>query len=305
MVESTRSIDIVATIIMAIAIIFAVGPFYLVITTASSSFEATLRGIPLVPGNAFLDNLTYVLTQTLIPRQIFNSLVVALIVTAGKGLVSFISAFALVYFDMRGKAVIFAVIVATLMLPLEMRIVPSYAVAANLFSPFQSILDAIGVTGLIEATTGFRPAIEINILNSYLGIALPLVATATGTFLFRQFFLSIPRELAQAARIDGAGPFRFMVDILAPLSVAPLGALSVIMFLGAWNQYLWPLMVTTDPGLQTAVIGLAQFDSAMTAGQAPLYHTMMTATLLVIIPPLLVIALMQRLIMRGLALGEK
>lgn len=305
MVENTRSIDIVATIILAIAILMAVGPFYLVITTASSTFEATLRGIPLVPGNAFLDNLAYVFTETLIPRQIVNSLIVALIVTAGKALVSFISAFALVYFDVRGRAVIFGVIVATLMLPLEMRIVPSYAVASNLFSPFQSILDAIGVTGLIEKLTGWRPAVEINILNSYVGIALPLVATATGTFLFRQFFLSIPRELAQAARIDGAGPFRFMIDILAPLSVAPLGALSVIMFLGAWNQYLWPLMVTTDPNLQTAVIGIAQFDSGLLAGQAPLYHTMMAATLLVIIPPLLIIAFMQRLIVRGLVLGEK
>ncbi|MBO0662464.1 ABC transporter permease subunit [Jiella sp. MQZ9-1] len=305
MIETTRSIDRAATIVLAIGILFALGPFYLVVTTATSTFATVVQGMPLRPGTALFANLHHVLFQTDIPQQVINSMIIAVLVTSGKAIVSVLSAFAIVYFDLKGKTVIFGMILATMMMPIEVRIVSTYAVASNVFTPFQDLIDITGVNDLIEMLTGMRLSLEVNLLNTYVGMALPLIATATGTFLFRQFFQSIPRELSQAARMDGAGPVRFLIDILLPLSKAPLGALTVIMFESAWNQLIWPLMIATDPRMEPAVVGLTEFQTAFNSGQSPEYQYMMAAALLVIIPPLIVIALLQRLIVRGLVIGEK
>jgi sn-glycerol 3-phosphate transport system permease protein len=164
----------------------------------------------------------------------------------GKITLACITAFGIVFFNSPRRMVIFWLIFITLMLPLEVRIVPTYAVAANALSPFQKILDWTGLSWLIEMAVGVRGGLEWNLLNSYTGLILPLVATATGTFLYRQFFLTIPDELVEAARMDGAGPLRFLWDILIPLSRTNIAALATIMFVYAWNQYLWPLLVITD-----------------------------------------------------------
>jgi sn-glycerol 3-phosphate transport system permease protein len=219
------------------------------------------------------------------------------------------TAFGLVFFDHRLKMPIFWAIFITLMLPLEVRIVPTYAVAANALWPFQGIIDVLGITDLYERLTGIRIAMEWNLLNSFTGLVLPLVATATGTFLYRQFFMTIPDELFEASRMDGASPMRFFREILIPLSTTNMVALFTIMFLYAWNQYLWPLLITTDRAhFGTAVMALrslipTQGDS--TGGGTPDWNVAMAGCLIVITPPLIVVAAMQRYFIRGLIASDK
>ena len=194
------------------------------------------------------------------------------------------------------------------MLPLEVRIVPTYAVAANALQPFQVIADWTGISWVINRLTGIELALNWNLLNSYTGLILPLIATATGTFLYRQFFLTIPDELVEAARMDGAGPLRFLRDILIPLSYTNMAALATIMFVYAWNQYLWPLLVITDRtnyGLVVVELGDLVPDQFSTGGGTPTWHLAMAATLMVMIPPILIVILMQRWFVRGLINTDK
>jgi sn-glycerol 3-phosphate transport system permease protein len=189
------------------------------------------------------------------------------------------------------------------MLPLEVRIVPTYAVAANVLTPYQSILDITGITWLVQTVTGFQISLDYSLLNSYPGLILPLVATATGTFLYRQFFLTVPDELTEAARMDGAGPMRFFFDILLPLSRTNMAALFTIMFLWAWNQYMWPLLATTEVSHTPAVVGLKGLIPNI--GGIPEWNIAMAGTLIVMAPPLLIVILMQRWFVRGLIATEK
>ena len=203
---------------------------------------------------------------------------------------------------------IFLAIFITLMLPLEVRIVPTYAVAANALSPFQTIMDWTGLSWLMNTLSGIEVALEWNLLNSYTGLILPLVATATGTFLYRQFFLTIPDELVEAARMDGAGPLRFLWDVLIPLSKTNIAALATIMFVYAWNQYLWPLLVITDrANYGVVVVQLSDLvpDQLTTGGGTPTWHLAMAATLVVMLPPIAVVILMQRWFVRGLINTDK
>ena len=165
------------------------------------------------------------------------------------------------------------------------------------------MLDATGATGLLERLTGVRVALHWRMLNSYAGLILPLVATATGTFLYRQFFLTIPDELAEATRMDGAGPVRFLLDVVLPLSRNNAAALATIMFVYTWNQYLWPLLVTTDPDRATVMVQLARM---VPAGDGlPEWHVLMAAALIAMLPPLLVVVGTQRWFVRGLVATEK
>lgn len=302
MTEKSRSLDLVATLMLILGIIAAVGPFWFVFVTASQSFEETLKGLSFLPGDQLFTNIAWVFQETLIPRQLLNSVIVALMVTFGKSIVAFFSAFALVYFNLRGKNLIFALIIATLMLPLEMRIVPTYTVAANVFSPVNAILDVTGINGLLIRHYGHGIDLEVGILDTHIGMALPLIATATGTFLFRQFFQTLPPAIVEAAQLLGAGPIAFLWHILLPMSRGPFIALGVMMFLGAWNQYLWPLIVTTDPNMRPVAIGLAQL-SAVTGAQTTEYNHVMAAALLVVVPPLIVIASLQRYLVKGLVVS--
>jgi sn-glycerol 3-phosphate transport system permease protein len=207
-------------------------------------------------------------------RLLLNSAIVALAVASGKIVISLLSAFAIAYFDFRGKQVVFWMIFVTLMLPIPVRIVSTYQV--------------ISVLGWVD---------------TYWGLTVPLMASATGTFLFRQFFLTIPDSLAEAAQLDGAGPMRFLWSILLPLSKANIAALFVILFVYGWNEYLWPLMVTNSPDMRTAVIGI---DSLVPrTSQLPEWNVTMAAAVMTLLPPVAVIVILQRWFVRGLIETEK
>ena len=233
--------------------------------------------MPLWPGDQFFNNYREALTSGInapVATMLFNSLMMALGIAFGKISISLLSAFAIVYFNFPGRRVFFWLIFLTLMLPVEVRIVPTYEVVA-----------------------GF------GMLNSYSGLIFPLIASATATFLFRQFFMTVPDELAEAARVDGAGPMRFFWDILLPMSRTNIAALFVILFIYGWNQYLWPLLITTDPSMNTIVMGIKQmFPSGDDLANWPV---IMATSILAMLPPVVVVISMQRLFIRGLVDSEK
>ena len=304
MVERTPLFDVVSQIVLFLGLLTALAPFAIVAIAATHDIRTVnLVPMPLVPGRHFLDNLAEAWARADLGHKIVNSIVFAAGVALGKVVIAGLSAFSLVFFRYRGRVLIFWLIFVTLMLPLEVRIVPTYAVAANVLSPYQTILDLTGISWLVEQATGTRIALKWGLLNTYTGLILPLIATATGTFLYRQFFLTVPDELTEAARMDGAGALRFFIDILLPLSRNNMAALGTIMFLWAWNQYLWPLLITTDQSHATAVTELKQL--IPNVGGAPEWHIAMAGTLIVMLPPLIVVVLMQRWFVRGLIATEK
>ena len=205
---------------------------------------------------------------------LINSMVMALGVAIGKILISILAAFAIVYFRFPLRKTFFWAIFVTLMLPVEVRIVPTYGVVASL-----------------------------GMLDSYSGLIIPLIASATATFLFRQFFLSVPDELAEAARVDGASPMRFFWDILLPMSRTSIAALFVIQFIYGWNQYLWPLLITTKTSFYTVVMTVSR--QASVVDTVPDWNLLMAMALLAMLPPVLVVVFMQRQFVRGLVETEK
>jgi sn-glycerol 3-phosphate transport system permease protein len=257
-------------------------PLYMTFVASSLSAEQVLQvPMPLVPGGHLIENYTQVLlhgsemgSSAPVWRMMLNSLVMALVIPIGKISISLISAFAIVYFRFPLRAFFFWMIFITLMLPVEVRIMPTYKVVSDL--------------GMID---------------TYAGLTVPLIASATATFLFRQFFLTIPDELAEAARIDGAGPLRFFWDIVLPLSRTNIAALFVILFIYGWNQYLWPLLVTTREDMYTAVIGIKRM---ITGGDAATeWNLVMATAILAMLPPALVVIVMQKWFIKGLVDTEK
>ena len=253
-------------------------PIYLAFVASTvTQLDIVRPPMPLVPGGHFVDNYRSALLSGVnapVWRMLMNTMIMALGITIGKISISIISAYAIVYFRFPFRLVFFWLIFVTLMLPVEVRIVPTYEVVAN-----------------------------FGMLNSYSGLILPLIASATATFLFRQLFLTIPDELAEAARIDGAGPIRFFIDILLPMSRTNIAALFVILFIYGWNQYLWPLLITTDPEMNTVVMGIKQmFPSGDDLADWPV---IMATSILAMMPPVLVVVLMQNLFVKGLIEQEK
>ena len=206
--------------------------------------------------------------------MMWNSTIMSLGIVAGKIAISIISAYAIVYFRFPLRMFFFWIIFMTLMLPVEVRILPTFKVVADL-----------------------------GLLNSYTGLVLPLIASATATFLFRQFFLTVPDELAEAARVDGAGPIRFFVDVLLPLSRTNIAALFVILFIYGWNQYLWPLLITTDKEMTTIVMGTAKMLTVM--DEIPDWNITMATATMALLPPIVVVVVMQRQFVKGLLETEK
>jgi len=232
--------------------------------------------LPIWPGTSFLQNLKTVLVDGLaatggqpIWQMLLNSFLMAILIATGKITLALFSAFALVYFRFPYKGLVFALIFATMMLPVEVRIVPTFQVIAS-----------------------------FGWLNSFAGLSLPLMASATATFLFRQFFKTIPKELVDAAILDGAGPLRFFFDILLPLSKTQIAALFIILFIYGWNQYLWPLVITTDNSMATIVMGIRYL--AGVADQVPQWHYIMTVALIALFVPSLLVITMQRWFEKGL-----
>jgi sn-glycerol 3-phosphate transport system permease protein len=297
MIERTPILNALTHLIMLLGVAVAVLPIAVVFIASTHDLPTVNRvPMPLWPGEHLVENYVKVWQKADFGAKMINSLIVAIGVTAGKIIIAALSAFAIVYFKYKLRMVFFWLIFITLMLPLEVRIVPTYAVAADALSPFRTVFGWFGLPLLVP---------EVNLLNTYTGLILPLVATATGTFLYRQFFMTIPDELAEAAKMDGAGPLRFFLEVLIPLSKTNMAALATIMFVYAWNQYLWPLLVVTDQDMATATMQLKKIVPGPLFGQPPIWNEAMAATLLVMIPPLLVVIFMQGYFVRGLVNTDK
>lgn len=308
MIERTPILNIATHVILGLGLFLLLLPMYLVFVAASHSLQDVISVPPkLLPGDQLWVNLAEAWRKGHLGDRFVTTFIVAMGVMTGKIVLSCITAFGLVFFDHRLKMPIFWLIFVTLMLPLEVRIVPTYAVAANAFLPFQTLLDLSGVTWLVHALSGVQIALEWNLLNSYAGLIMPLVATATGTFLYRQFFLTIPEELVEAAKMDGSGPLRFLWDVLIPLSRTNIAALATIMFVYAWNQYLWPLLVVTDQSYAMIAVELSRLvpKFSATGGEVPQWNIAMAGTLIVLLPPIVVVVFMQRWFVRGLINTDK
>jgi sn-glycerol 3-phosphate transport system permease protein len=263
---------------LIVGVLFIFFPIWLAFVASTVEQQDIVRPpMPIWPGEHFFTNYGKALTSGInapVATMLLNSLIMALGISLGKIVISLLSAFAIVYFRFPGRKVFFWLIFLTLMLPVEVRIVPTFEVIAN-----------------------------FGMLNSYSGLILPLVASATATFLFRQFFMTVPDELAEAARVDGAKPMRFFIDILLPMSRTNIAALFVILFIYGWNQYLWPLLITTDPEMNTIVMGIKQmFPSGDDFADWPV---IMATSILAMVPPVLVVIGMQKLFIRGLVESEK
>jgi sn-glycerol 3-phosphate transport system permease protein len=282
MVENRPWLTIFAHTVLIAGIAAIAFPLYVTFVASTQTIENILAvPMPLVPGDRLWENYSQVLTagtalgaKAPVGRMMLNSLIVALVITFGKIAISIIASFAIVYFRFPLRMFFFWMIFVTLMLPVEVRIIPTFKVISDL-----------------------------GLLNSYTGLTLPLIASATATFLFRQFFLTIPDELAEAARIDGAGPMRFFRDVVFPLSKTSIAALFVIQFIYGWNQYLWPLLITTDESMYTTVIGIKRM---IPGGDAITeWNLVMATAMLAMLPPALVVLLMQRWFVKGLVETEK
>lgn len=282
MVENRPWLNVATHLILIIGVAIVIFPVYVAFIASTQAPGTFFRGItPLTPGPSMIDNYQHMLTTGMSTAgapplwlMLMNSTWMAIIITVGKVSISLLSAYAIVYFKFPFRTLAFWIIFVTLMLPVEVRIIPTFAVVSNL-----------------------------GMLNSYLGLTLPLIASATATFLFRQFFLTIPDELMEAARVDGAGPVKFFKDILLPLSRTNIAALSVIMFIYGWVQYLWPLLITTDTRYYTIVMGIKRL--AARGDTEPQWHLIMAAVILAMLPPVLVVIFMQRLFVKGLVETEK
>lgn len=282
MVEREGIRRYVAHLILWIGIVIVAFPVYLAIVASTQDAASIANGqMSLLPGGHFVENYTRTIfvgtsgsTREPVGVMLFNSLVMALSIAIGKIAISILSAYAIVYFRFPFRMSVFWLIFITLMLPVEVRIYPTYKIAA-----------------------------DMGLLDSYSGLTLPLIASATATLLFRQFFLTVPDELLEASRLDGAGPFRFFKDTLLPLSRTNMAALFVILFIYGWNQYLWPLLITTRDDMQTIVIGIRKMIT--TTDALTEWPVVMATAVLAMLPPVAVVVLMQRLFVRGLVETEK
>jgi sn-glycerol 3-phosphate transport system permease protein len=282
-VERKPVLDALSHLVLIIGVLIVAFPVYVTFIASTHTTDRIVQTpMPLTPGASLVDNYTKALTgersgpgtKVAVGRMMTVSLVSALIIAIGKIAISLLSAFAIVYFRFPFRQLFFWAIFITLMLPVEVRIGPTYKVVSDL-----------------------------GMLNSYAGLTVPLIASATATFLFRQFFLTVPDELVEAARIDGAGPMRFFKDVLLPLSTTSIAALFVIQFIYGWNQYLWPLLVTTEENMYPVVIGIKRMISDGDATND--WAVIMSTAMLAMIPPALVVMLMQKWFVKGLVDTEK
>ena len=283
MVERSAVLRVFAHLVMILGLLIVVFPLYLAFVASTHTAQEIIQApMPLLPGSHMWATYKTALfgggegggSTAPVARMMWISLVTALVITFGKIAISLLSAFAIVYFRFPYKNFFFWAIFVTLMLPVEVRIGPTYKVVSDL-----------------------------GLLNTYAGLTVPLIASATATFLFRQFFLTVPDELVEAARMDGAGPMRFFWDILLPLSKTSMAALFVIQFIYGWNQYLWPLLATTSEDMYPVVIGIKRMIAGGDAANE--WNVVMATAILAMLPPALVVVLMQKWFVKGLVDTEK
>jgi sn-glycerol 3-phosphate transport system permease protein len=283
MVERRPTLGLLAHAVMLLGVLIVAFPVYLAFVASTHTAQEIVQApMPLLPGTHFVETYRQALfgsesgagSTAPVARMMWVSLVSALVITIGKIAISLLSAFAVVYFRFPFKQLCFWAIFVTLMLPVEVRIGPTYQVVSDL-----------------------------GMLNSYAGLTVPLIASATATFLFRQFFLTVPDELVEAARMDGAGPMRFFKDVLLPLSKTSIAALFVIQFIYGWNQYLWPLLATTTEDMYPVVIGIKRMIAGGDAANE--WNVVMATAILAMLPPAAVVVLMQKWFVKGLVDTEK
>ena len=282
MVEDRRMGDLIAYVILTIGVLIVAFPVWLTFVASTWDASTVINGeMPLYPGPYFLENYKRILfvgtsstTREPVIGMMLNSFIMAMAIALGKIFISVLSAYAVVYYRFPFRMAAFWIIFITLMLPVEVRIFPTFKIVSDL-----------------------------NMLDTYQGLAIPLIASATGTLLFRQFFMTIPDELLEASKIDGAGPFKFFKDTLIPLSMTTIAALFVIQFIYGWNQYLWPLLVTTKDSMQTIVIAIKKM--IVTADALTEWQLAMATAMLAMLPPVFVVIAMQRLFVKGLVETEK
>ena len=282
MVDRRPWITVLSHLVLIVGVLIVAFPLYLAFVASTHTADAIVQSpMPLLPGAHMWENYQAALfgsgklgSNTNVMHMMWVSFMTAMIITVGKIAISLLSAFAIVYFRFPFKMLCFWAIFLTLMLPVEVRILPTYKVVA-----------------------------ELGMLNSYAGLTLPLIASATATFLFRQFFLTVPDELVESARIDGAGPMRFFKDVLVPLSKTSVAALFVIQFIYGWNQYLWPLLMTTSEDMYPVVIGIKRM---LAGGEAAVdWNIVMATAIVAMLPPAAVVMLMQKWFVKGLVDTEK
>jgi sn-glycerol 3-phosphate transport system permease protein len=280
MVEHRPWLTFITHAVLIMGCIIIAFPIYIAFVASSHTLDKITSTFPFLPGKQLLENYSRALmvgskdVGATAGSMMLNSLIMALGITFGKIFISLLAAFAIVYFRFRLRMFFFWLIFITLMLPVEVRILPTYKVASDL-----------------------------KLLDSYSGLIFPLIASATATFLFRQFFMTVPDELCEAHRIDGGGPIRFFFDILLPMSRTSIAALFVILFIYGWNQYLWPLLITSDERFYTILIGIKQM-LAVGEGQAE-WNIIMASAMLAMIPPVLVVIFMQKQFVKGMTETEK
>ena len=276
------SMHVLPHLILGLGVLLVVFPVYLAFVGATLDPATIANGqMGVVPGNRFIENMSRVLlagaggsTSEPVLHMLWNSFVMAMVIAIGKIVISILSAYAVVYFRFPLRKTAFWVIFMTLMLPVEVRIYPTYKIVADL-----------------------------GMLDTVAGLCIPLIASATGTLLFRQFFMTIPDELIEASQMDGAGPVRFFIDTVLPLSLTSIAALFVIQFIYGWNQYLWPLLITSKDSMQTIVIGIKKM--IVTQDALTEWQLAMATAVLAMLPPVLVVVVMQKLFVRGLVETEK
>ncbi|MDU7589091.1 MAG: sn-glycerol-3-phosphate ABC transporter permease UgpE [Acidovorax sp.] len=282
MIDRNPWLNFISHAVLVLGVAIVAFPLYLALVASTHTADAIVQSpMPLLPGSHLWENYQAALFgsgklgfNTNVVHMMWVSFVVAMVITVGKIAISLLSAFAIVYFRFPFKMLCFWAIFVTLMLPVEVRILPTYKVVADL-----------------------------GLLNSYAGLTLPLIASATATFLFRQFFLTVPDELVEAARIDGARPMRFFKDVLVPLSRTSIAALFVIQFIYGWNQYLWPLLMTTSEDMYPVVIGIKRM---LAGGEAAVdWNIVMATAIVAMLPPTAVVILMQKWFVKGLVDTEK
>ncbi len=283
MIERRPWLTALSHAVLLIGVLIVAFPVYITFVASTHTAQEIVQSpMPMLPGDRFWHNYAAVLTGSErgpgagapVAKMMWVSLMSALVISIGKIAISLLSAFAIVYFRFPFRMFFFWAIFVTLMLPVEVRIFPTYKVVSDL-----------------------------HLLNTYAGLTIPLIASATATFLFRQFFMTVPDELVEAARVDGAGPMRFFKDVLLPLSATSIAALFVIQFIYGWNQYLWPLLVTTDETMYPVVIGIKRMISGGDSAQQ--WNLVMATAMLAMIPPALVVMLMQKWFVKGLVDTEK
>ncbi len=282
MVENRPWLNFLAHAMLIVGVILVAFPLWVTFVASTLTYDQIITvPMPLVPGDQLIENYSQVLkagsqkgSSAPVGAMLLNSFIMAMGVAVGKIAISILSAFAIIYFRFPLRNFFFWMIFVTLMLPIEVRIIPTFKVAADL-----------------------------HLLDTYAGLILPIIASATATFLFRQFFLTIPDELAEAAHIDGAGPMRFFWDVVLPLSKTNMAALFVILFILGWNEYLWPLLITSEESMYTVVIGIKRMFAGGDATTE--WNLVMATAMLALLPPAMVVILMQKWFVKGLVETEK